>query len=225
MKVQGTQTGPSQALVVDDEPDFRHFVSELLARLHLGTTEAGSGAEALGVARERRPALVVLDVRLPDVSGLEVCRELRDELGDGLPILLVSGEKTDGLDRSAGLLLGADDYLVKPLDPTEFLARVRRLVGRVRETGSVRNGTVRNGPATEYGVTPRERQVLALLAQGDDRRTIARKLAISPRTVGSHTQRLLGKLGVHSQAQAVAAAYREGLIDSPRASRRGAGPS
>jgi DNA-binding response OmpR family regulator len=96
---------------------------------------ATTGAEALAVARERRPALVVLDVGLPDVSGFEVCRELRDQLGDHLPIILVSGVKTDEHDRVAGLLLGADDYFAKPLDTTLFKARVRRLVGRVAAAG------------------------------------------------------------------------------------------
>lgn len=203
----------SPVLVVDDEPSFRRFVSMLLERLGLPAIEASNGAEALVVAGTAQPSLVVLDVRLPDVSGLEVCRELRDELGEGLPIVLVSGEKTDGLDRSAGLLLGADDYLVKPVDPTEFLARVRRLVVRPQANGSAKNGVAGNGRGSRLGVTPREREVLALLAEGDDRLTIGRKLGISPRTVGSHIQRLLGKLGVHSQAQMVAAAYREGLIE------------
>ena len=166
---------------------------------------ATTGGEALAAARERRPALVVLDVGLPDVSGFEVCRELRDQLGDALPIILVSGVKTDDHDRVAGLLLGADDYFVKPLDTTLFMARVRRLVARVAAAAEAVDGAPRR-------FTPREQEVLLLLADGHDRAAIARALFISPRTVGSHIQHLLTKLGVHSQAQVVAAAYREGLI-------------
>jgi DNA-binding response OmpR family regulator len=118
----------SPVLVVDDEPGFRRFVATLLERVPLPVIEASSGAEASEVARSVRPRLVVVDVRLPDVSGLEVCRELRERLGVDLPVILVSGEKVDDLDRSAGLLLGADDYFVKPIEPTHFIGRVRRLV-------------------------------------------------------------------------------------------------
>ena len=198
-------------VVADGDPSFRAFVSELVQRMSLPIVLASTGGEAMAAARERRPALVVLDVGLPDVSGFEVCRELRDQLGDDLPIILVSGEKTDDHDRVAGLLLGADDYFAKPLDTTLFMARVRRLVARVAAAAeSVSNGSPR--------FTAREHEVLVLLAGGHDRAAIARALFISPRTVGSHIQHLLTKLGVHSQAQVVAAAYREGLI--PPASER-----
>ena len=164
-----------------------------------------TGREAMASARKERPALVVLDVGLPDVSGFKVCRELREQLGEGLPIILVSGEKTDDHDRAAGILLGADDYFVKPLDTTLFMARVRRLIGRAAAVAEAADSGDRR-------FTPREQEILALLADGHDRAAIARSLVISPRTVGSHIQHLLSKLGVHSQAQAVAAAYREGLI-------------
>ena len=170
---------------------------------------ATTGAEALRSALESRPALVVLDVGLADVSGFELCTELRDRLGQQLPIILVSGQKTDDLDRAAGLLLGADDYFVKPLDTTLFMARVRRLVARATVAAETTDGAPRR-------FTPREQEILALLADGQDRAAIARALVISPRTVGSHIQNLLSKLDVHSQAQAVAAAYREGLIAPPR---------
>ena len=206
----------SPVLVVDDEPGFRQFVSTLLERIPLPTVEASSGAEALEAADEARPSLVVLDVRLPDMSGLEVCRELHGKLGEDLPVILVSGEKMDSLDRSAGLLLGADDYFVKPVEPSHFIGRVRRLVRPAR-----RNGSAAHANGGSHGVTPRQREVLALLAEGDSRAEIAKKLVISPRTVGSHVQHLLTKFGVHSQAQMVAAAYREGLIDwSPAEERR-----
>jgi DNA-binding NarL/FixJ family response regulator len=205
---EGSVTMHRSALVVDDEAGFRELVMSLLDRVSVQTSEAENGQEALKAARINPPILVVLDVRLPDLSGFEVCRELREEFGDDLPIVFVSGEKMDDIDRSAGLLVGADDYLVKPIDPTEFLARVRRMISRGRERAPDENGAVSNG----HRVTPREQQVLALLAEGKDRATIARILVISPRTVGSHIQRLLAKLGVHSQAQAVALAYREGLF-------------
>jgi DNA-binding NarL/FixJ family response regulator len=204
----------SPVLVVDDEPDFRSFVATLLERMSLRVVEASTGAEAVAVARRERPALVVADVRLPDINGLELCRELHALLGAELPVILVSGEKVDDLDRSAGLLLGADDYLVKPFQPSHFTGRVRRLV-----SGS-RNGKGHRAPARGPGdrrVTPREREVLVLLAEGLNRSEIAERLVISPRTVGSHIQHMLTKFDVHSQAQMVAAAYREGLIEWPSA--------
>src|SRR5947207_1751162 len=123
------EAGP--VLVADCDPAFHSFVADLLHRLDLSMVRATTGAAALAAARRSRPVLVVVDVALPDLSGFEVCRELREKLGDELPIILVSGEKTDRHDRAAGLLLGADDYLFKPLDPTLFIARVRRLVARV----------------------------------------------------------------------------------------------
>jgi DNA-binding NarL/FixJ family response regulator len=195
-------------VIADEDPAFRAFLSHLLRRLALPVVRAATGAEALQAARQCRPALVVLDVVLPDVSGFEVCRDLREELGEELPVILVSGEKTDDHDRAAGLLLGADDYLVKPLDPSVFIARVRRLVARGTGDTDAVDRTLR----AHRRLTPRELEVLALLADGHGRTAIARMLVISPRTVGSHIEHLLSKLGVHSQAQAVAAAYRDQLL-------------
>ena len=196
-------------LIADADPAFATFLSRLLQRLALPAVCATTGADALAEARRLRPALVVVDVGLPDLSGFEVCRELREELGEGLPVILVSGEKMDDHDRAAGLLLGADDYLFKPVDPTLFIARVRRLVARVAAATDSADGTA----TAHRRFTPREQEVLTLLAEGQDRAAIARRLVISPRTVGSHIEHLLTKLGVHSQAQAVAAAHRDGLLD------------
>jgi DNA-binding NarL/FixJ family response regulator len=201
-------------LVVDDEPGFRRLIATLLEQMSLPVVEASTGAEAVEAARRARPALVVVDVRLPDTSGYEICRQLHEMMGAELPVILVSGEKVDDLDRSAGLLLGADDYLIKPFEPSHFTARVRRLVS------GARNGSGPKAPAKgpgDRGVTPREREVLALLAAGLNRSEIAERLVISPRTVGSHIQHLLRKFDVHSQAQMVAAAYRDGLIESSSA--------
>jgi two-component system nitrate/nitrite response regulator NarL len=149
---------------------------------------------------------VLLEVSLPDVGGFELCRQLRDQFGDELPIVFVSGERTAPLDRAAGLLMGGDDYLVKPCDLNELLARVRRPMARSRHHPR-ENGQ----SAPDHGLTERELEVLQRLADGLQPGEIARDLFISPKTVASHLQRVLAKLGVHSRAEAVALAYREGL--------------
>lgn len=195
-------------LIADGDAACHAVLADLLERLSLPVVWETTGAEALSSARRLTPALVVVDVGLPDLSGYEVCRELREELGDELPVILMSAEKTDEHDRVAGLLLGADDYLVKPVDPTMFIARVRRLVARGVAAVDAGAGTSQS----DRRFTPREHEILLLLAKGHDRAAIARILVISPRTVGSHIEHLLRKLGVHSQAQAVAAAYRDGHL-------------
>lgn len=194
-------------LVVDDDEKFRAFVSLLLAQAGYATVEAASGGEAVAAVRDARPALVLLDISLPDVSGFEVCRELRDEFGDDLPIIFVSGERIEAIDRAVGLLLGADDYVVKPFDPDELLARVRRSI--IRSQGG--RSSLRAVP-DRLDLTRREIQVLEGLAEGLRPAEIAAKLVISPKTVASHVQRILAKLGVHSRAHAVALAYQSGLI-------------
>jgi two-component system, NarL family, nitrate/nitrite response regulator NarL len=193
-------------LVVDDDPGFRALVAQTLAGAGYRTRECGSGREAISLARRLRPDLVLLDVNLPDVSGHEVCRQLRDLFGEALPIVLLSGVKTDDLDRVAGLLLGADDYLVKPFDPSELLARIRRVA--LRAGASLRSF---DSTPIQDKLTPRERQVLEMLAAGHSQNEIAERLVISPKTVATHLQRILSKLGVHSRAQAVALAHRESV--------------
>lgn len=191
-------------LVVDDDPAFRAFVCTTLAGAGYAAREADTGLEGISLARLVRPDLVLLDVKLPDVSGHEVCMQLRDSLGERLPIVLLSGVKTDDLDRVAGLLLGADDYLVKPFDPGELLARIRRVA--LRASTSI--GQVEGNPLQDK-LTPRERQVLEMLSDGLSQNEIAKELVISPKTVATHLQRVLSKLDVHSRAEAVALAHRE----------------
>ncbi len=202
-------------LVVDDDADFRAYIVVLLSRAGFpATLEAGTGEEALAAARAERPALVLLDVFLPDINGFEICRTLRDEFGDDLPIIFVSGERVAPADRAVGLLVGGDDYLVKPVDPDEFLARVRRAVARSRREPAVPSTTT----SRSLDLTKRELEVLELLAQGQTQAQIASALVISPKTVASHVQRILAKLGVHSRAQAVALAYQSGAIRGPTSS-------
>jgi DNA-binding NarL/FixJ family response regulator len=201
-------------LVVDNDPLFRASVREPLERAGFDVLEADGGEAALAAASRRKPEVVLLDVCLPGASGYEVCRELRDRFGETLGIIFISGERIASIDRVSGLLLGADDYVVKPFDPDELLARVRTVVRRVTEPrrSSAGNGHSTNSRAVETELTPRELEVLELLAEGLTQPQIARQLVISPRTVGTHIQNLLGKLDVHSRAQAVALAHREGLV-------------
>jgi DNA-binding NarL/FixJ family response regulator len=199
----------NSVLIVDADPAFRDDVAALVARAGLESTAVGLGQEALAAVAAARPDVVVSDVSLPDMSGFEVCRVLRDQFGESLPIIFVSGERTDALDRTSGLLLGADDYVVKPFDPDEFLARVRRAVARSQTLPS--GESARNG-VKGFGLTPREIEVLDLLAQGMGQPEIARTLVISGKTVSSHIQRILAKLGAHSRAEAIAFAWRHHLV-------------
>lgn len=200
------RTGPRPVLIVDADAAFRAFARTLFARAGYETIEAATGKEALIAVQAERLALVVLDVLLPDISGFEICRELRDEFGDELPIIFVSGERAEAADRAVGLLIGADDYVVKPFDPDEFLARARRSI--IRQQPDRRRPTT--PPSTD--LTNREFEVLRLLADGQAPTDIATELVISKKTVASHIQRILAKLGVHTRAQAVAVAYKAGLL-------------
>jgi DNA-binding NarL/FixJ family response regulator len=191
-------------LVVDDNDDFRLFVRELLQSVGYVTTELASGDAVLATTARERPAAVVLDVRLPGLNGYEVCRELRNRYGSSIAIVFISGERTEAFDRAAGLLIGADDYLAKPVDPGELIARITRLVARPRSNGE---GPSSNGKLET--LTRRESEVLDLLAEGLRQEDIAERLVISPKTVATHIQRILGKLEVRSRAQAVSLALRD----------------
>jgi DNA-binding NarL/FixJ family response regulator len=192
-------------LVVDDDPGFRGFVTSLLESGAVEVVQASNAGEAMSAAIHHRPDGAILDVTLPGVSGFGLCRELRDEFGPELPIVFVSGERVDAIDRTAGMLIGGDDYLVKPVDPDELLARVRRLLERSRAWGR----------HSDLDLSDREIEVLQLVAEGWPPTEIGRQLVISPKTVSSHVQRILAKLGVHTRAQAVAVAYEAGLIRVP----------
>jgi DNA-binding response OmpR family regulator len=186
-------------LVVDDDERFRAFVATTLRTAGFESIEAATGPEGLACADSEPVDVVLLDVLLPGISGYEVCRRLRDRFGESLPILFVSGVRTDAIDRVAGLLLGSDDYLVKPFAPDELVARVCALLRRrERALAPIRNG---------WGLTPREAEVLGLLASGLGQAEIASRLVISPKTVGTHIEHILSKMGARSRAQAVALAH------------------
>jgi DNA-binding NarL/FixJ family response regulator len=189
-------------LVVDDDFESRVCLAAVLERAGYSTCEAETGEEAVEAARLNPPALAVLDICLPGICGYEVFHQLREEFGEGLPVIFVSGARSETYDRVAGLLLGADDYFVKPVPPDEFLVRVRRLLGPRRAFD----------PVVVSKLTRREREVLALVAEGLRQKEIAGRLFISRKTVGTHVDHIFRKIGAHNRAEAVALAYGKTLI-------------
>jgi DNA-binding NarL/FixJ family response regulator len=198
------------ALVADDDHQQRADIVLLLGRAGWATLEAATGEEALQLARDHVPGVVVLDVCLPDISGYSVCRQLRDELGESVTIVFASARRAESYDRVAGLMCGADEYFAKPLPADEFFLRTRR---------HVEARAVKPAPPPEKAslLTVREREILQLLADGLGQKQIAARLFLSPKTVGSHVERIYKKLGVNSRSQALALAYRTALIDAETA--------
>jgi DNA-binding NarL/FixJ family response regulator len=189
-------------VIADGDEGGRALASAALSRAGYEVVDVGTGAAVLEALETRTVALVVLEVGLPDMTGYEVCREIRATRGEDLPVFFLSGLRTEPLDRVAGLLLGADDFIVKPFDPDELVARVRRFVNRSRATREVEARDPRSPQLTR-----RELEVLNLLVEGRRQKEIAEQLVISQKTVATHIQNLLGKFGVHSRAELIARAY------------------
>jgi two-component system alkaline phosphatase synthesis response regulator PhoP len=161
-------------LVIDDEPKIVKQARDYLERSGFRVVTAGDGKTALAQARHERPDLIVLDLNLPEMDGLDVCRALRRE--SDVPIIMLTA-RVDEADRLIGLELGADDYITKPFSPRELVARVRAVLRRVRggvhQPGLVRAGdleidlqghrVVRGGE--DIDLTRSEFNLLALLAQ------------------------------------------------------------
>ncbi|HFD39161.1 MAG TPA: response regulator transcription factor [Anaerolineae bacterium] len=118
-------------LVVDDEPHIVELARMYLEQANYRVVSAADGVQALDVARQMRPALVVLDLMLPGLDGWEVCRRLRAE--SDVPIIMLTA-RSDEVDRIVGLELGADDYVTKPFNPRELVARVRAVLRRYHKS-------------------------------------------------------------------------------------------
>src|SRR5256886_8902238 len=178
-----------RVLVVDDDPVICDLVASTLAEHGYPTRRASDAREALYLIQRETPDVILLDVHLPDISGYQLCRRLRDDFGDSIGIIVISGERKESFDRVAGMLLGADDYMVKPFILDELLARVQRLAKRSRPVART----------VVAGLTRRELEILRLLACGMDHVEIARDLVITAKTVEKHIEHILLKLGVHSR--------------------------
>lgn len=165
-----TPVRPFRILVVDDEQTVREMVGLNLRADGYDVVFAGDGDEALSVARQTRPDLVVLDVMLPGKDGYEVCRTLRHE--SHIPILLLSA-RGEEVDRIVGLEIGADDYLTKPFAMRELMARVRAMLRRLRMTGDVPDTDRSDGSGMQIAPTPPEHT----LSVGDIEINVSRREA------------------------------------------------
>jgi len=210
MEPFGAVAGGASALIADPDDAHRQYVQDTLVRGGFRTTSSGMGQQLLSAACGERLFLAVIEVRLGDMSGYAVCRQLRVQHGVRVGIVLLSGDRTDPDDRVAGLLLGADDYLAKPIIGDELLARAHALMRRL----VVLDEHVRTSDAPLPPLTDRELEVLRLLADGLGQRDIAERLVIAHSTAGKHIEHILRKLSVPSRAAAVAMAYRLGLASA-----------
>lgn len=204
-------------LVVDDEPDIVALVAYHLARAGYGVSTASTGPEALAKATSDLPALLVLDLMLPGMSGFEVLERIRANPATAHIAVLSLTARRDEADRVRGLTLGADDYLTKPFSPQELTLRVGAILRRLRApptspTDLVRIGPVRIDRASHevfvdnerVDLTPTEYKLLLTLSERRGR-VLARRLLletvweaapdIQTRTVDMHVQRLRTKLG------------------------------
>jgi DNA-binding NarL/FixJ family response regulator len=197
----GNSTACGRILVVDDDAGLRQLVCASLESAGFAAVAAGDAEEALARCEVDAFDLAIVEINLPRVSGYELCRRLKDARPP-LPVVFVSGERTEWFDRVGGLLLGADDYVVKPFAPDELVARVRGVLRRAAPSV----------PPRLASLTKRELQILRMLALGRSQQEIAAELVISPKTVGTHIEHILEKLGVRSRSQAIALAYREELV-------------
>jgi DNA-binding response OmpR family regulator len=207
----------SEVLVVEDEPDIRNLLVVNLARGGFRCRTAATGTEALRAVKASAPDLVILDLMLPEMDGLEVCRRLRQEPGTAsIPIIILTA-KTDEVDRVLGLEMGADDYVAKPFSPKELVARVRAVLRRTRQAEGPRPltaGPLRLDPARHVAtlggqplaLTPKEFDLLQALLEAAGRVLsrehllsrvwgYARADEVESRTVDVHVRRLRAKLG------------------------------
>lgn len=137
------QRMPHRILVVDDEPSVTDLITYNLRRSLYDVTTAANGREALLLAQEYQPDLILLDLMIPEVDGLDVCRELRRS--SNVPVIMITA-RGEEVDRVLGLEIGADDYITKPFSVRELMARIKAVLRRTHKDGDVEPSTVLRGP-------------------------------------------------------------------------------
>jgi DNA-binding NarL/FixJ family response regulator len=214
-----TAAGVTRVVVVDDQAVIRaglRMIVDNEADLSV-VGEAGDGAEAVRVARDLRPDVVLMDIRMPDVDGIEATRQLA-----GGPAVLVLTTFEDDEYVFGALRAGASGFLLKDAGPDALVAAIRAVArGEALVDPAVTRRLVERwaeldhgvpAPAADIPLTEREREILVGLASGLSNRELATALIVSEATVKSHVSSLLTKLGVRSRVQAVIVAYERGIV-------------
>lgn len=212
-------------LIVDDDITLKTALIRYLQNRGYSVEEASSGAEALSLFEQNPPDVVVSDVMMPEMDGLEFCRRLRaTRSGQLVPFIFLSGRKELD-DRIQGHQMGADDYLVKPFEPKELVAKIEAQLERSRRIHSeivrlMQQTTVPSlnpppaaAPApdlAELPLTPAEEKVFWEVIQGCTNKQIGDRLFISPRTVQTHLSNILSKLQLESRSQLIRYAFERG---------------
>ena len=209
-----------RVLIIDDHALFRVGLQGLLEQRGIEVADAvASGIEGLQRAAELRPDIVLLDLRMPDMGGLAVLEKLREN-EPGIPVVMLttSNEETDLI---KSLRSGAQGYLLKDMEPDELVSALRDIEnGKNVVAQDLTDALARmvqgdtniaddDGPFSE--LTPREMEILCLLAEGQSNKLIARNLGISDGTVKLHVKAILRKLGIHSRVEAAVIAVEQGL--------------
>ncbi len=222
----------AEILIVDDDPQIRAVLRVALTQAGHKVAEAGDGAEALAKARNGRADLIVLDIGLPRMDGLEVCRELR--ASHDTPVLFLTA-RDDEIDRVLGFEMGADDYVPKPFSPRELVARIRAILRRrapAAPQGAKTRGRLALDPARHactvagqpVDLTAREMAILVhLMTQPEMVRPRAQLIAavygahihVSDRTLDSHLRNLRAKLAQAGCADAVETVHGVGIRMGP----------
>ena len=212
-------------LIVDDDPTLRIALTRYLQSRGYIVREARSGAEALALFEEDPTDLVVSDVVMPEMDGLEFCRRLRaTRLGQLVPFIFLSSRR-ELADRVEGHQTGADDYLVKPFELKELTAKIEAQLERSRRVHSeivrlMQQSTVSSvaaaastatvEPAPPLPLTPAEEKVFWEVIQGYTNKQIGDRLFVSPRTVQTHLSNILSKLELENRLQLIRYAYQRG---------------
>ena len=212
-------------LIVDDHPFFREGLKSLLAKqsTYEVAGEAGSGEEGLRKAKEIRPDLVIMDIGLPDVSGIEVTRNIREILAETRVVILSMHLKIEYITKA--FRAGATGYITKE-SATERLLECLESVSKgeyfidpslahevVESLMKSDEEEVKSADAGYATLTRREKEIMCLLAEGLSTTEIGEKLFISRKTVENHRSNILSKLNLHSTVELVRYAARYGLID------------
>ncbi len=209
-----------RVLVVDDDPILRKILQNFLTQSGYQVEMAVSGDMALQIWEKYQPDVIVSDVNMPSMNGLEFCKRLRSmPSGQLVPFIFLSGQ--DELeDRLKGHSSGGDDYLTKPFEMQELLAKIERQLERTQQIHAeilrlVNSVSIQEAKSNEpepepLPLTPAEIRVFWEVVQGLTNKQISENLFISPRTVQTHLSNILGKLQLDNRAQLVRFAYEKG---------------